>query len=90
MALVIKSNGEVLQASPSNNKYFQLEELQSLVGGYIEILRVWYNNKKRLMIVDDEGKLKEKPINRLATKIYNAPDEFIVGDVVIIKPEEIK
>lgn len=41
------------------------------------------------MILDDEGKLKNKPINLIATRLYNNPYDFIVGDVLICTNEVI-
>lgn len=35
------------------------------------------------MILDDEGKLKDKELNYLATLLYNNPYDFIVGDVLL-------
>lgn len=41
------------------------------------------------MILDDEGKLKSKPINLIATRLYNNPYDFIVGDVLICTNEVV-
>lgn len=34
--------------------------------------------------LDEEGKLKGKPVNRVATKLWNYPGDMIVGDVVVV------
>ena len=63
----------------------ELEEMQKLVGGLIEIATLENGDT---LIFDDEGKLKEKPINEKATKLYRnnfITDDFIVGDVIILK-----
>lgn len=35
--------------------------------------------------VDEEGKLKNKPVNRLATRLYQNSLDFLVGNVIILK-----
>lgn len=53
MALFISSAGLELGVSPNNGKKFTLEELQGLVGGYIE--RVSMSDGKS-MYVNEDGK----------------------------------
>jgi|TARA_R100000963_G_scaffold34661_1_gene29067 hypothetical protein len=63
----------------------ELEEMQKLVGGLIEIATLENGDT---LVFDEEGKLKEKPINEEATKLYRknfTTDDFIVGDVIILK-----
>lgn len=91
MATLVKENGDKVEISPANGKMFELEEVQKLVGGYIEIIRL---GKGDLMIIDEEGKLKDKQINSVATMVaYKRhaihPCDCIVGDVVICKNCEI-
>ena len=66
-----------------------LKEMQKFVGGYIEVV---YLNDKEVMIIDEEGKLKGKPVNAEATiratrnkAIFN--NDWIAGDVLIM-PED--
>lgn len=73
-------------------KRFTLKELQSFVGGTIDIQRL---PDGREIILNDDGKLIGLPINEEATKIWKEQypitkypfnnDELIVGDVVVIK-----
>ena len=63
----------------------ELEEMQKLVGGLIEIATLENGDT---LVFDEEGKLKEKPINEEATILYRnnfITDDFIVGDVIIVK-----
>lgn len=89
MATIYKATGERESVSPNNGTDFQLEELQNIVGGYIEIIRFEDN----IMVLNEEGKLMRLPYNQYATdlfrKYYNTND-FIVGDVLICKSEEVK
>ena len=64
----------------------KLATLQGAVGGYIEIVSIG-NNK--IMVLDEEGKLKNKPINRIATELYGNPNDVVVGDVVVCDDNEI-
>lgn len=89
MALVIKADGTKDALQPKNNKVFTLEELKSVVGGYIEIVQL---TEDYLMIINEEGKLLDLPINVVATRVYRASrntDDFIVGNVLICSNKEI-
>ena len=43
MAKIIKTDGTIVEVTPQNGTDFQLEELQKIVGGYIEVLRLTGN-----------------------------------------------
>lgn len=59
-----------------------LEELQTLVGGYIQVLRT---HDARWMVIDEEGKNKSKPLNPLATILYQyGREDPIVGVAVVV------
>jgi hypothetical protein len=84
MATFLRASGESEMLSPANGVHWSLEELQTLVGGYIEIVRT---TTGAFMVIDEEGKLdhKRKPLNIPATRIYQyGRHDPIVGDVVII------
>ncbi len=85
MAILIKPNGTKSWVRPANGKEFELEEIQALVGGYIEIISL---NESEVMVVNEEGKLLGLPINRKASqKAWRsraiALSDYVVGDVVI-------
>lgn len=82
MAKFLRANGESEVLSPPNGVNWQLGELQTLVGDYIEIVATVDG---RYMVLDELGKLKHKPLNREATMLYiHGRHDPIVGDVVII------
>lgn len=91
MAKLIKTSGESIEISPQDGNKFKLEEAQSLVGGYIQIIPI---GDDEVMVLDEEGKLKAKNENRIATcmaldkKAIFAYD-YIVGDVIVCKDSEI-
>ena len=65
-----------------------LEEAQKAVGGYVELVDL---EGLGCLLVDEEGKLKRKPVNVMATKLYNKLfDGFVVGNVIHILPETRK
>ena len=95
--LIRATNGECLEVFPADREQgFTCAELHALIGGgcrYIETIRLLDG---RIMILDEEGKLHKKTaiLNERATMLLwsagGAPDDFIVGNVVICKyPEEI-
>ena len=56
----------------------ELEALQEAIGGYIESITLDYG---AVMIVDEEGRLKGKPLNDLASIIAGTS---IVGKALIV------
>lgn len=90
MAKIYKANGEVLDIEPKNGRDFQLEELQAIVGGLIQIIEI---NDTEIMVINEEVKLENLPLNEQATAIYQKQvydGDFIVGDVLICKNEEVR
>ena len=89
-----RADGTKETIAPANGSHWTLEELQALVGGYIEVLRTLSG---RYMVVDEEGKLKNKPINRVASATYFfTGHDLVVGDAVVVDtlaemngPEEV-
>lgn len=88
-ATLIKVDGSETAITPKNEKKFSLEELQGYVGGHIELTRT--NKPVRDMYIDEEGKLKSKPINVKATELYQYGNhDPIVGDVVVIETKRTR
>ncbi len=82
MAKIIKVDG-----TTTNLKDTSLKSLQGAVGGYIEIVNA---PNGKLIVLDEEGKLKGKAVNLVATRLYGNPNDVIVGDVVICDKDEIE
>lgn len=90
MAEIIKANGEHKVVEPNNGKDFKLKELIEIVNGWVEI--VWLPNDK-IMIVNEDGKLLDLPINQEATKIYQDTfgfNDVIVGDVLLCNSNQVE
>lgn len=89
MAVIIKPNGTKEYTEPSNGSVFSLEELQKVVGGYIQLVSITAGGHSgKLMVVNEEGLIRPSPIlNEEASKIAG---QQIVGSVIIIDREQIK
>ena len=94
MAQIIKTDGNVIEVQPKNGTDFQLDELREIVGGYIEIIRI-YNDEDEIMVMNEEGKLIGCELNINAThlaKNYKAIHEsdYVCGDVLVCKRNQVK
>ena len=90
-AILIKTDATTAGIFPANGSDFQLEELQGLVDGRIEIVTV---TEKVIMVINEEGK-DVLPINVMATVMAKAqraifPWDYICGDVVMCPSEMVK
>ena len=81
----LKANNEAPAIEPEG-KTWTLKELQEYVGGYIELLSLPI--KGRVLVTNEEGKLKGLPFNKNATDLYQL--DIIVGDVVLTDNELIE
>jgi hypothetical protein len=83
-AVLITTDGEQINKTPKNGTDFSLEELQEFVGGYIEIVSL---GGALIMVVNDEGKPLDLPLNKTATKEYwfytKNYSDYIVGNVLM-------
>ena len=60
-----------------------LSDAQKFVGGWVECVHL----DTGTLIVDEEGKLKDKPVNEVASKMYAdkyGDADIIVGDAIFI------
>ena len=76
--------------TPKNGTTFELEEMQKIVGGYIEIVRL---RDGRMIIVDEEGKSKDKAVNIPATNILRRDHyttDYIVGTAIVCDADMIE
>lgn len=85
MPVILHANGSVSEFRPKA-KDFTLGELQTAVGGYIEIVAVNPWNDV-VLVVDEEGPFKKKRCNELASEIAGL---YIVGDVVLMERKNLK
>lgn len=81
MALIITPNYEVTPIEPENGK-FTLEQLQIIVEGYIEVVHI---GEKELMVVNEEGLLRNMEVNDVATTYLNVR-KLLVGENPVTTP----
>ena len=86
MTTTINPNGTKIHTF--TNKAPDLKTMQKLVGGYIQI--VTPQDASMEIVMDEEGKLKEKPANIKATELWLGDNEkdwhdILVGDIVVCK-----
>ena len=89
IAKLLKPNGEVVPVQPKNGTDFQIDELNELVEGYIEIIRP-PSQQGAIMVINEEGKLKGLPFNLLATMTYQVPNDYVVGNALLCHPSQVK
>ena len=82
-AKIIYTDKEAEDYTPKNGKTFELDELQGIVDGNFEIVRL---RDGRIIIVDEDGKLKDKAVNIPATNIMRRDHyttDYIVGTAIV-------
>lgn len=75
--------------TPKNGTTFELEEMQKIIGGYVEPIRL---NDGRMIIVDEDGKSKDKAVNIPATNILRRDHyttDYIVGNAIVCDADMI-
>ena len=88
-AKIIYTDKKAEDYTPKNGTTFELEEMQKIVGGYIEPIRL---NDGRMIIVDEGGKSKGKAVNIPATNILRRDHyttDYIVGTAIVCDADMI-
>ena len=75
----IRTSGQVVLYA-MKHKRLDLSYLQRAVDGHIEIVNIRFQTGRYLMVVDDEGLLKSKKPNGIASLLYG---DLIVGYAVV-------
>lgn len=69
------------------------EDLQAFVGGYIQMIYTECDGQQAMLLMDEEGKIKEKPVNMAATWFGRvggiAPFDYVVGDAVLLVGKDV-
>ena len=89
-AKIIYTDKEAEDYTPKNGKTFALTEMQEIIGGYIEPIRL---NDGRMIIVDEDGKSKNKAVNIPATNILRRDHfttDYIVGTAIVCDADMIE
>lgn len=89
MAKLYRADGRVEDVAPADGKKFTLAELQTLVGGNIE-LAAHYDSSK-VLVLNEEGKVHGQKLNQRASYLFkHFPFDYLVGDVVECLIAEIR
>ena len=89
-AKIIYTDKEAEDYTPKNGKTFALTEMQEIIGGYVEPIRL---NDGRMIIVDEDGKSKNKAVNIPATNILRRDHfttDYIVGTAIVCDADMIE
>lgn len=89
-AILVKSDGTTEQIEYPPREPEHLPYLQKAVGGYVEFHDL--PGLHATLVVDEDGKMKRKPVNTLITALYRSSrpgnDQFFVGDGLITGPTD--
>lgn len=88
MAILFKTDGTSLEVEPDNGKDFGLKELYTILD--CELIEIVYLPDKIMLVVDEEGKLQNKPVNLQVTVLANISDDYIVGNALLCKHKQLK
>jgi len=89
MATLLNVDGSRQIVHPASPPHFTLEELQTLVGGYIEVVSL---EQGKMLIINEDGKFIDMEYNEQATKRaqgYLFLGDYIVGPAVEISEQEM-
>jgi hypothetical protein len=91
VAILLKADGGVEEIRPADGRTFVLDELQALVGGFIEVVRA---RDGRWLVINEDGKRQNLQLNVLASIKYKSagvarPSDVIVGDVLLADNAEM-
>ena len=82
MAHLIQPDGTVTEHTPKSGRDWSLEEMQFLIGGYIERVPT---PKKYEAYCNEEGLLRKLPVNTLACLLLRVE---LVGPILVLDKTE--
>ena len=81
---IIRPGGLIEKISPQG-EFYTLKEMQELVGGLIQMIRIPGN---RTIVLNEEGKLLGLDFNLTATSLYKGylfEGDYLVGNILVIE-----
>jgi alpha-acetolactate decarboxylase len=69
---------------PADGRHFTLDEMQSAVGGYVEMVVL---RDGTIMLCNEEGRLQNLPVNRAASYLA---ERIIVGTVIVANADNLE
>jgi hypothetical protein len=88
MATIYRVDGTLEPVTPATGGEFTLDEVQNIVGGYVELVRL----TKGFFLVDEDGRYKGLPLNLQATALATLSHGplTIVGTALHTNAKEFK
>lgn len=86
MATLYEPSGRDTPCRPRNGKKFTLDELQELIGGYVEMVSIPGDVGRRVFFVDEDGRMKGLPSNVRASHIAY---RLLLGNALLCSPKEV-
>lgn len=92
MAKLYKADGSMEELVPEDEGALSLQQMQSSVGGYIEILRM---DNGDFIVVNEDGISIGLPRNEAATRYFHTncasriPGDYIKGNMIVCSREEL-
>lgn len=83
-SFLYRTDGTIIPVAPANGVHWTLEEMQGMVGGYVEIKRTI---DSRWIVLNENGKVVKPmlPLNIAATRLYlYGRHDPIVGPALIV------
>lgn len=85
VATIIDPTGTVVEATPAHaNGKWAFSDFQSLVGGYVEVVRL---DRAKVALVNEDGLSLGLPPNPAASALLGIP---VVGTVVVVPAKAIR
>ena len=86
-AITVTTDNVISLIDVSENGKPLYEIVRKVIGGYMENVYPKGLPADYVMIVDEEGKLKGKPINQIGSRLYlsHIHGDSIVGNIIILK-----
>ncbi len=76
---------------PKSGSTYTVEEIRELIG--CEWVTIIHLGGGSMLVVDEEGKMNNKPVNSFATQLAKDAKvnmlDYVVGDVLLIRTEEL-
>lgn len=89
-AKIIYTDKEAEDYTPKNGRTFALTEMQEIIGGYVEPIRL---NDGRIIVVNEDGLNLNLPVNIEATNILrrdHSTTQYIVGTAIVCDADMVE
>jgi len=83
---VANPNRTIVKQVATEKEHLSLDDCYRILDAFVvENARFAFGGKQYTMVVDENGKLLDKPVNQFATYLYHQPFDRIAGTALIVK-----